>query len=347
MPFERLDVTAFAGLADLRLELAPLVVLAGESGSGKTRLLRALGFLGDLARLDLGDALPRSGGVDALLPAEAGTGGEVALDLSGQFTPLSSAPAPDAFSVVLRREPQAAVRREEALRIKRHRGSGRRLALPTGRSTILPPPDGAPEAVHGSGAAPLSLSRTPGTAEASAFVEALEAIRLETAVGMWTDRDEVLASLTALRASDPPAYDELLDDLRWASPTLIDLVVETEGGKDGRGWLGAHERGRARPTAWPDLAGGFKRAVVALLAVRSARRVRLLLLDDLDLGLDAPVFDRLVEHLRVNASRTQVVAAVRSPAAMARFAPAERRLLRLDAQGRVRMRQARATGRAR
>ena len=61
LPLHEIDVANFRSLQEVRVVLGPLNVLVGPNAAGKSNLLEALAFLGDLARTDVAPALEVTG----------------------------------------------------------------------------------------------------------------------------------------------------------------------------------------------------------------------------------------------------------------------------------------------
>ncbi len=59
-------VSNYKSLQDVTVELGALNVLVGPNAAGKSNLLQAMAFLGDVARTDLLPALELHGGIEAL-----------------------------------------------------------------------------------------------------------------------------------------------------------------------------------------------------------------------------------------------------------------------------------------
>ena len=62
----KVSITNFRSIRSAELDLVPLTVLVGPNASGKSNLLDALGFLGDIARYGLDSAITRRGGIDSV-----------------------------------------------------------------------------------------------------------------------------------------------------------------------------------------------------------------------------------------------------------------------------------------
>ncbi|MFI1153584.1 AAA family ATPase [Streptomyces sp. NPDC020817] len=104
-----LTVRNFRTLTDVRLPLGPLTVMVGPNAAGKSNVLHALEFLGDVSRLGIKQALDARGGFDVL----AFRGGDrsvsrIAIGIEGIWTEFASEESPDQYelSVSQRRLPE-------------------------------------------------------------------------------------------------------------------------------------------------------------------------------------------------------------------------------------------------
>ncbi len=99
-PLHRLEVENFLSLQDVKVDFGPLNVLAGPNGAGKSNLLKVLGFLGDVVRLDLWQAIQSHGGFSALrFRGERRTGNTIRIRLTGQFSKDSASASLDSYSL--------------------------------------------------------------------------------------------------------------------------------------------------------------------------------------------------------------------------------------------------------
>jgi len=76
-----LAISGYRSLRDVVVALEPLTVVTGANGAGKSSLYRALRLLADIAHGQVIRALAQEGGVDSVLWAGKGRGGQVSLKL--------------------------------------------------------------------------------------------------------------------------------------------------------------------------------------------------------------------------------------------------------------------------
>jgi predicted ATPase len=76
-----LAISGYRSLRDVVVELEPLTVVTGANGSGKSSLYRSLRLLADIAHGNVIRALAQEGGLDSVLWAGKGRGGQVSLKL--------------------------------------------------------------------------------------------------------------------------------------------------------------------------------------------------------------------------------------------------------------------------
>lgn len=159
----------FLSFQRLDLRLGPFNALVGPNGAGKSNLLQIFQFLGDVARLDLIDALRHFGGFDSIRFRGAGSkSGAVRLSLRGQITKYSSVAAPDEYRLTFwphsYRTGERAdtfrrlIQRNETIVLKRTAGQGRRITLSGNTLTIGD--DAARRAGNGKGQLDVRSSST-------------------------------------------------------------------------------------------------------------------------------------------------------------------------------------------
>ncbi|MFF4580656.1 AAA family ATPase [Streptomyces sp. NPDC001373] len=99
-----LTVRNFRTLTDTKLPLGPLTVMVGPNAAGKSNVLHALEFLGDVARQGIEPALDSRGGFDVL----AFRGGRrpvsrISIGLDGVWSDFASLEAPDRYELSISR----------------------------------------------------------------------------------------------------------------------------------------------------------------------------------------------------------------------------------------------------
>ncbi|WP_256363203.1 AAA family ATPase [Streptomyces sp. TRM70350] len=104
-----LTVRNFRTLTDTKLLFGPLTVMVGPDTAGKSNVLHALEFLGDVTRKGIEPALQERGGFDAL----AFRGGrnpvsKISFGVEGVWSDFASEEAPDRYelSISRRRHPE-------------------------------------------------------------------------------------------------------------------------------------------------------------------------------------------------------------------------------------------------
>ncbi|WP_428261376.1 AAA family ATPase [Haliangium sp.] len=149
----RIEAKNYGCLDQVAVDLAPLSVLVGPNGSGKSTLLDVIQFLGDAARDDLGPAVDRRGGFDALHFRGRKGLRRIELRVEALVTSYASESAPDAYTLginKLRRRRgrsqtslgrmamnnRELLRRTETFSFKRRSGPGRRLTIEGSEITV-------------------------------------------------------------------------------------------------------------------------------------------------------------------------------------------------------------------
>ncbi|HMV67820.1 MAG TPA: AAA family ATPase [Myxococcota bacterium] len=341
LPLHEIDVANFRSLQEVRVVLGPLNVLVGPNAAGKSNLLEALAFLGDLARTDVAPALERHGGLSSLLfrggdaaPASFSRG------LRGRMTTHASERAPDAYRLDISRH-GAWFHRQETFTYKRTRGPGRRITTSGGEWGITTI-DGA-DAIrkHPISADSAALATLPrlGSEEGAEQLRAvadllttLEVFDPDVAAArrpspasrgerLRTDASNLASYLHDLSLGHPHTFALLVDDLRAIVPGLQGVEFEPVGGPTGAVKVQLVEVGLRGPTDLAHASFGTVRALALLAMLHDPRPPKLRCVEEIDHGLHPYALDRLVERLRDASGRGQLILATHSPALVNRLRP--------------------------
>ncbi|HWN69787.1 MAG TPA: AAA family ATPase, partial [Haliangium sp.] len=131
-PLLRIEARNYGCLDHADVTLGALSVLVGPNGSGKSTLLDTIQFLGDAARDDLGPAVARRGGFEAMLFRGARYTASIRLAIQAVVTKYASQRLPDEYELDMwghTIEPQFVLTRHESFTFKRRAGAGRRLTI--------------------------------------------------------------------------------------------------------------------------------------------------------------------------------------------------------------------------
>jgi predicted ATPase len=164
-----LSVENFRSLQKVEVELGSLNVLVGPNGAGKTNLLKVIEFLGDAAREDLGPAIEKHGGLEAVHFRGAQGKNHIRIGVKVRITPHASKSAPDEYTLDIRFRPlervmvrtetisfagggpektwtsneqillKATLSRSESFTFKRQKGAGRRITIKGSNVELIDP----------------------------------------------------------------------------------------------------------------------------------------------------------------------------------------------------------------
>src|SRR5262249_55650895 len=245
-PITRISARNFRSLKNVDVRLAPLNVLIGPNGSGKTNLLNVLRFLATAVRFDLSAALDDWGGFDHI-QRQADDTGPVRITIEGHVTPYARANTPDSYTLTLTRRGRSLSRTEE-FTFKRRSGQGRRITVSGEDVTII---EGDKEllsrrlaSTQTTGLATLpKFSDREGGLGIRSFTALLSSLRvIEPDVKaarlparsfdapLAADASNLGDALVRLHLQDPDAFDLLKHDLGRCLPGLHDILLVPVGG---------------------------------------------------------------------------------------------------------------------
>ncbi|MEJ5230958.1 MAG: AAA family ATPase [Geminicoccaceae bacterium] len=332
----RVTLENFLSFKSSTVQLGRLSVLVGPNGSGKTNLLRAFSFLGDVARLDLPAAVEKFGGAAALRWRAAAVSERVRIKLEALLTTHASSRAPDEYELLFS-EIGPFIQREESFVFKRVGGRGRRLKLSGAELTI------------GRGLRLQLSERTSGLATLRRLGEEYGAPQVEQLASILENFRVVEIDDRAARQPTPRRKGErlradaanlanVLADLREREPETLEVLEQDVAsvlpgfeGLEFRQLAGAEEgvevrlRERGLPGSTPLSAASFGtiRALALFALLHDPAPPALTCIEEIDHGLHPYALDRIVERLREAAERTQILVATHSPALVNRLRPEE------------------------
>lgn len=334
----------FRSLGRVDVPLAPLTVLVGPNGSGKTNVLNVLRFLATTVRFDLEAALQQWGGFDRI-QRQAERRGPVVIEIEGQITANASATAPDHYRLQLSRTGGGSLARQEEFTFKRRGGRGRRLTVNGTRAVIDDLVDGsvtesltrALASRQTTGLATLpKLSDAEGGEGIRRFTEFLTSIRViepdiaaarqpsrEYGATLAEDASNLADALTRIRVHDEDAWRALRNDVAQCLPGLEDIQLVPVGGAARSVAVQLVERGLSRPIDLADASFGTVRLLALLAALHEPEPAPFLAIEEVDHGLHPYALDLLVDRLRAASRRTQILAATHSPTLLNKLEPEE------------------------
>lgn len=365
-----LKAVNFLSLRDVDVKFTGLDVLVGPNGVGKTNLLKALEFLGLVARLDLSQAIDSMGGIQNLKFRSGNPRqGAVSIEVEGNITTHASQRAPDryklefdVFPVRLRvnhkdstsREARSILRREEEIALKRTPGRGRRITL-RGSDVHFDWVGSSPRKSPGpiklqESATGLATLRRLGEEYDASQVEALaqvfETLRLfeinvdlarqacpadERRPRLDSSASNLAHFLNWMRVSHKDEFALLCEDVRFVLPSFREFVFEEVGGAEISVSVSVKEHNLSDHTPLSRVSYGTIRAIALFAMLHDPEPPRLTCLEELDHGLHPHALDRIVERLRDASHKTQIIAATHSPALVNRLSVDELIVVERDA----------------
>ena len=335
--FTEVSIRGFRRLHDVRLTLAPLSVMIGANGTGKTSILDALSLLAWSAQSRLTPALSDLSGLANVLTYDRAD--ELVLGISADV------PGHEPLDYLLRLRPQALAHsiREETLSQQRkgyrhpflHIHSSERDVLyfdPT-RIELL-----APTWEHN----PLetSLAQVPKMFQepedfrrrlaSSTFYHVLNVdprspVRLPQAIAPaelpGRNGEDLVSCLFYLRETNRERFEAIEDSLRAAFPRFERLdFPPVAAGTLGLAW---RERGFSKPMYTHQLSEGTLRFLWLTTLLQSPGLTALTLLDEPEVSLHPELLSLLADQLREASRRTQIVVATHSDTLLRFLEPRE------------------------
>jgi predicted ATPase len=333
-------------LAAVHVELGPLNVLVGPNGAGKSNLLEVIGFLGDLARLDLGPAIDKHGGWEALFYRGRATAArDIIISVEAQVTRFSSEKALDRYDLIFEVNDDW-IERSENFQFKRTQGRGRRITISGDTFTVVDDSAGTSKGKHGkralseqsSGLATLQrLGDQEGAPQVKEMARLFESFRVfdpDVAAArrpsaelqsefLRPDASNLAAFLHWLSKDHKETLELLQDDLREIVPGLQALHFEAIGGATKATRITLKEAGLRGRTDLAHASFGTVRALALLAMLHDPNPPKLSCIEEIDHGLHPHVLDKIVERLRSASERTQLLLATHSPTFINRLTPGE------------------------
>lgn len=334
----------FRSLRDVTVEFGDFNVLVGPNGSGKTNLLDLLSFIGDSVRTDLGPALTKRGGFNAVCFRGARKK-RIEVRLVTRVTQYTSERAPDEYELAFSQH-RLVLARTESFKFKRTKRQGRRIRIEGSGVDIADEQSGGRERVASSDllrSDSLALATLPrlsdeaGGAQVRQIAELFGTFRVfeidvraarrpalvDDSTDLAPDASNLAAFLLRLREEDEGRFGRLVEDARDFVPGLDDLVFVAVGGADEAVALELAEQGLSGRTPLRDASFGTVRALGLLAMLYDPAPPKLTCAEEIDHGLHPYVFDRLADRLREASTRTQLIVATHSPALVNRLKPCE------------------------
>lgn len=369
----RVVLKNFLSFREVDINLSELNVLVGPNGSGKTNLLRAFQFIGELARTDLPPAIRRFGGHDDLIFRGKKRGQWTHIEFEGVMTDNASLNAMDNYILEFRfselrstrsrrkkvRSVSRYISRRETIVLKRKKGRGRRITLRGAElrfeSTAGPKSNAivssVPEMKVGKETSGLALLRRLGDQHKAPQVEQLatifesirlydvnvEAIRRPTQIvnpqSLEDNGSNVAEYLYWMKEIHPHLFHLVEEDVKHVLPGFKNFVFEYIGGSDNAIRMDIQEYHLAGTTPLARTSFGTIRAIALFAMLHDPNPPKLTCLEEIDHGLHPNALDRLVQRLREASERTQILVATHSPAFVNRLRAEELIILEKDPDG--------------
>ncbi|WP_279617300.1 AAA family ATPase [Streptomyces bungoensis] len=332
----------FRTLTDTKLPLGPLTVMVGPNAAGKSNVLQALGFLGDVSHDGIEKALGKHGGFDVL----AFRGGRkpvsrITVGVEGIWSECASEEAPDRYelSVSRPRLPEGAEARHTTYRRERfvHHpvdDMETSVELTSGSLTISSPLSRPSKreavgrmasALHEDHALPLAETHPDRQAvreisrhlsEIRVFDPDVRAARKPSPVterGRYLESDASnLADFLLSLREDRDAWTYLLEDVRTVIPQIRDIHLELIPGSP-LVQVELEEEGLRGRTRLNEASWGTVRILCMLAIFHDPEPPLLTCIEEIDHGIHPHALSLLAGRLREASVRGQFLVTTHSP----------------------------------
>ncbi|UZJ33835.1 AAA family ATPase [Streptomyces endophytica] len=345
-----LTVRNFRTLTDTKLPLGPLTVMVGPNAAGKSNVLHALEFLGEVTRKDIEPALEERGGFDVL----AFRGGRrpvsrITVGFEGIWSDFASEDAPDRYELSVSRTRLPDESRERYTTYRRehftqhpaeHTETVVELASGslTLRSTLAAEGGSEPVAVGRMASALHNASLLPTDDGPSAV--AVGAVRRHLAQIRVFDPDvrkarqpspitdaaqhlhsdaanlaDFLKTLRDLRGDEGErvAWEALLEDVRTVVPQIRDIHLVDAPGRAGHIAVELEEEGLRGRTPLTEASWGTVRILCMLAIFHDPEPPLLTCIEEIDHGIHPHALSLLAGRLREASTRSQFLVTTHSP----------------------------------
>ncbi|MGW6557126.1 AAA family ATPase [Streptomyces hydrogenans] len=351
-----LTVRNFRTLTDVKLPLGPLTVMVGPNAAGKSNVLHALNFLGDVSREGIEPALNTQGGFDVL----AFRGGprpvsRISVGIKGVWSDFASEDEPDRYelSIDRRRLPEGSRQSHTMYRRERFtqhplEGVETTVGLTNDALTV----DSPLEADHPCGTAKigrlssalqgdraLPLHRDSPSARAIGNVRHhLARIRVfdpdvrlarkpwgisESGGHLRSDAANLADFLRGLK-EDGDAWELLVEDVRKVVPQIRNIhLVDPPGLVSHRTAVELEENGLRGRTRLAEASWGTVRILCMLAIFHDPNPPLLTCIEEIDHGIHPHALSLMSERLREASERSQYLVTTHSPVFVSELEPEE------------------------
>jgi len=333
-------VTNFKSLIDVSVDLEPVTVLIGRSGTGKSNFFDGLRFFRDCVKALNGETASNSaGGWPRILPATANDA--VVISFSVRFAAPGLAEDYEYELSFENRPPQNPQVVGEKLflgeRVLFHRQGGRWVQPP---SVVNPPPANSPILLLGGVTGVREISRAHSLlSNGFAFYTFPDDVLLRSVsnratsqTGLAEKGENFLETLVAMDI-DPQAWDhqpEMVAALRQLNPSIKSVELTMPGREK---MVVSHEfSGRILPLELVFESEGFRRLLAHLIALYQTPPKQALFFEEPEKGIHPGALAVLAQEFKAcpEAGRGQVVLTSHSPELLDHFEPGQLRVVEID-----------------
>lgn len=333
-----LTVRNFRTLTDVKLPLGPLTVMVGPNAAGKSNVLHALSFLGDVAREGIEPALDAQGGFDVLaFRGGPNPASRISVGVEGIWSDFASEDEPDRYELRIDRPrlPEGSRRSHTMYRRERflqhpEAGAPTSAECAGDRLTLTGPTETEGFDVERMASGLHQSWNVPGFPSAEAATgdlpRRLQQIRVfdpdvraarkpwgitESGRRLENDASNLADFLKTLK-DDRDAWDMLLEDVRTVVPQIKDIHLVDVPGEAGRLAVELEEVGLRGRTRLAEASWGTVRILCLLAIFHDPEPPVLTCVEEIDHGIHPHALSLLVGRLREASTRGQFLVTTHS-----------------------------------
>ena len=308
---QKISVEGFKSIQSLTLNIAPVNILLGANGAGKSNFLSLFSFLNHLAQGSLENYVARNGFASSFLHFSSKQTPLMSIDLHidnhHYHAELHFNTYNDSF-IFENEYLTSPLNHKNTLKGKPGE-SGLLANNIDNQNTILNF---------------LNTCRVYHFHDNSDYAGFKQAIPLNASEYLYPDAQNLAAYLYRLRHEYPVHYKDIVSTIQTVSPFFHDFYLDPVGSeRDEKILLKWLHRNHDRPFSASQLSDGTSRFIclVVLLLQPKKLRPRTILLDEPELGLHPAALDVLADMIKKNSQENQVICTTQSVAFANRFMP--------------------------
>ena len=307
-----ITIEGFRSIKKQTVVLAPINVLIGANGSGKSNLVEAFRFLHRIILRELQSYVAKHGGADELMYMGMKATEEILFSLNFD---------PNYYKIQLKADVNSGLYID--LQYAGFRPSNARapvsdkIASQGGKESLLDKANGIGRYVYDAmyNWRHYHFHDTSATAKVKGICQVADNIVLAE------NADNLAAILLKMRVEDKPHFDRILGIVQQVLPYIGSFVLEPEGEQKEFIRFRWAQKGGERVFGASALSDGSLRFLCLAVLLLQPKLPKLILLDEPELGLHPAAIAMLAGLIRKASDRSQILLATQSPLLVSEFEP--------------------------